>query len=185
MQAAVGRGHQDEDFAALLIEQARSAGLELEPEDVDVDDGLEVPVDRREVGHGSRATGEVQVPAHLGRVPPSPGRMAVDFEERVDFDRLRRYRLARARAALEASDLGAVLLFDINNIRYVSATMIGEWARDKVARYTLLTRSGDPIVWDFGSAAQTSPAATRRGSSRRTAGPACSACAARSPRTPG
>ncbi len=31
--------------------------------------------------------------------------------------------------------------------------MIGEWARDKVARYVLLTRGGDPIVWDFGSAA--------------------------------
>jgi Xaa-Pro aminopeptidase len=94
------------------------------------------------------------VPAHFGRVPPSPGRMAVDFEERVDFDRLRRYRLARARAALDASDLGALLLFDINNIRYASATMIGEWARDKVARYALLTRSGEPIVWDFGSAAK-------------------------------
>jgi Xaa-Pro dipeptidase len=80
--------------------------------------------------------------------------MAVDFEERVDFERLRRYRLGRARAALDESDLGAVLLFDINNIRYVSATMIGEWARDKVARYALLTRSGEPVVWDFGSAAK-------------------------------
>jgi Xaa-Pro aminopeptidase len=87
-------------------------------------------------------------------VPPSPGRMSVDFEERVDMARLRAYRLARARAALEASDLGALLLFDINNIRYVSATMIGEWARDKVARYTLLTRSGELVVWDFGSAAK-------------------------------
>jgi Xaa-Pro aminopeptidase len=92
--------------------------------------------------------------ATLGRVPPAPGRMAVDFEERVDFDRMRRYRLAHARAALDASELGAMLLFDINNIRYVSATMIGEWARDKVARYTLLTRSGEPVVWDFGSAAK-------------------------------
>jgi Xaa-Pro dipeptidase len=80
--------------------------------------------------------------------------MNVDFEERVDFTRLRAYRLSRARAALDASDLGAVLLFDINNVRYVSATMIGEWARDKVARYALLTRGGDPIVWDFGSAAR-------------------------------
>jgi Xaa-Pro aminopeptidase len=87
-------------------------------------------------------------------VPPSPGRMNVDFEERVDFTRLRAYRLARARAALDASELGAVLLFDINHIRYVSATMIGEWARDKVARYALLTRAGEPIVWDFGSAAR-------------------------------
>jgi Xaa-Pro aminopeptidase len=90
----------------------------------------------------------------LGRVPPSPGRMNVDFEERVDFTRLRAYRLARARAALDASELGAVLLFDINNVRYVTATMIGEWARDKVARYALLTRGGEPIVWDFGSAAR-------------------------------
>ena len=90
----------------------------------------------------------------LGGVPPSPGRMNVDFEERVDFTRLRAYRLARARAALDSSELGAVLLFDINNIRYVSATMIGEWARDKVARYALLTRAGEPIVWDFGSAAR-------------------------------
>ncbi len=89
-----------------------------------------------------------------GGVPPSPGRMNVDFEERVDFTRLRAYRLARAREALDASELGAVLLFDINNIRYVSATMIGEWARDKVARYALLTRRGEPIVWDFGSAAR-------------------------------
>jgi len=80
--------------------------------------------------------------------------MNVDFEERVDFTRLRSYRLARARAALDASELGALLLFDINNIRYVSATMIGEWARDKVARYVLLTRGGEPIVWDFGSAAR-------------------------------
>ena len=90
----------------------------------------------------------------LGGIPPSPGRMNVDFEERVDFTRLRAYRLARAREALDASELGAVLLFDINNIRYVSATMIGEWARDKVARYALLTRGGEPIVWDFGSAAR-------------------------------
>jgi Xaa-Pro dipeptidase len=80
--------------------------------------------------------------------------MNVDFEERVDFTRLRAYRLGRARAALDASELGAVLLFDVNNIRYVSATMIGEWARDKVARYVLLTRGGEPIVWDFGSAAR-------------------------------
>jgi Xaa-Pro aminopeptidase len=92
--------------------------------------------------------------APTGPFPPSPGRMGVDFEERVDFDRLRNYRLGRARAALEASELGALLLFDVNNIRYVSSTMIGEWARDKVARYTLLTRTGHPIVWDFGSAAK-------------------------------
>ena len=85
----------------------------------------------------------------------SPGAlMGVDWEQRVDFDTLRRDRLARAKAALEASDLGALLLFDPNNIRYVTSTHIGEWARDKNARYALLPRGHDPILWDFGSAAR-------------------------------
>ncbi|MDP4985937.1 MAG: Xaa-Pro peptidase family protein [Candidatus Nanopelagicales bacterium] len=88
------------------------------------------------------------------QLTPSPGRMGVDFETRVNFDRLRDYRITRARQALEKSDLGAVLLFDINNIRYVSSTMIGEWARDKMARFCLLPRNGEPVVWDFGSAAK-------------------------------
>jgi Xaa-Pro aminopeptidase len=80
--------------------------------------------------------------------------MAVDWEQRVDFDRLRRERRERAQAALRDSDLGALLLFDPNNIRYVTSTHIGEWARDKNARYVLLPRDGDPILWDFGSASK-------------------------------
>ena len=84
----------------------------------------------------------------------SPGSMNVDWEERWNVERLRTYRLARARAALEASDVGAVLLFDFNNIRYVTSTHIGEWARDKMTRFSLLTRGGEPHIWDFGSAAK-------------------------------
>jgi Xaa-Pro aminopeptidase len=84
----------------------------------------------------------------------SPGSMNVDWEERWNVDRLRTYRTTRAREALAASDLGAVLLFDFNNIRYVTSTHIGEWARDKMTRYALLTRGGDPHIWDFGSAAK-------------------------------
>ena len=89
-----------------------------------------------------------------GRPIPSPGSMNVDWEERWDVDRLRSYRLGRAREALAASDLGAMLLFDFNNIRYVTSTHIGEWARDKMTRYAFLSRGGDPHVWDFGSAAK-------------------------------
>jgi Xaa-Pro aminopeptidase len=80
--------------------------------------------------------------------------MAVDWEQRVDFARLRSDRFARTKAALEASDLGAVLLYDQNNIRYVTSTHIGEWARDKSARFALVPRVGDPVLWDFGSAAR-------------------------------
>ncbi len=79
---------------------------------------------------------------------------AVDWEQRVDYDRLRTHRLARAKAALEASDLGALLLFDPNNLRYVTSTAIGTWERDKNIRFALLPRGEDPIMWDFGSAAR-------------------------------
>jgi Xaa-Pro dipeptidase len=88
-----------------------------------------------------------------GRALPALGMMGVDFEERVDYRRLHRYRLSRARMALEKSDLGALLVFDVNNIRYITSTKIGEWERDKLSRWALLTRTGDPILWDFGSAA--------------------------------
>jgi Xaa-Pro dipeptidase len=84
----------------------------------------------------------------------APGHMQVDFEERVDFRRLHAYRLGRARRALGASGLGAVLVFDQYNIRYLSGTVIGEWARDKLTRWCLLTGNGEPWVWDFGSAAR-------------------------------
>jgi 3-hydroxyisobutyrate dehydrogenase len=43
VQAAIGAGHSAEDFATLLEVQARSAGLELKPEDTPVDDGLTAP----------------------------------------------------------------------------------------------------------------------------------------------
>ena len=42
VQAAIGRGHVEEDFAVLLPEQAAAAGLDLAPEDTPVDDGLTV-----------------------------------------------------------------------------------------------------------------------------------------------
>ena len=84
---------------------------------------------------------------------PAWGHTSVDFERRVDHDRLRRYRLSRAKDALRNSGCGALLLFDVNNIRYVSGTKIGEWERDKMCRFVLLAGDEEPYVWDFGSAA--------------------------------
>jgi Xaa-Pro dipeptidase len=69
-----------------------------------------------------------------GRALPALGPMGVDFEERVDYRRLHRYRLSRVKQALEKSDLGALLVFDVNNIRYITSTKIGEWERDKLCR---------------------------------------------------
>src|SRR6266481_2915338 len=82
------------------------------------------------------------------------GPMAVDWEKRIDFDRLRRERLDRAKALLAKSEMGALLCFDMNNVRYLTATHIGSWAQDKISRFTLLPQDDDPILWDFGSAAR-------------------------------
>jgi len=82
------------------------------------------------------------------------GSNAVDWEERVDLARLRDERLARLRAHLDRSELGALLSFDFANIRYMTSTHIGTWAMDKLIRFALLPRGGEPVVWDFGSAAR-------------------------------
>jgi Xaa-Pro aminopeptidase len=84
----------------------------------------------------------------------SYGAMGVDWEERVRFDRLRDERLARVSTLLADSSLGALLCFDMNNVRYITATHIGTWAQDKLARFCLLPQGAKPIMWDFGSAAR-------------------------------
>jgi len=82
------------------------------------------------------------------------GTMAVDWEERINFDRLRTERLDRVRKLLRESEMGALLCFDMNNVRYITATHIGTWAQDKANRFTLLPQDDEPILWDFGSAAK-------------------------------
>jgi Xaa-Pro aminopeptidase len=84
----------------------------------------------------------------------SYGSMAVDWEERVRLDRLREERLARIKGLLQQSSLGALLCFDMSNIRYITATHIGTWAADKLNRFCLLPQGAEPIMWDFGSAAR-------------------------------
>src|SRR5258707_1670666 len=82
------------------------------------------------------------------------GLMGVDWEERANFERLRNQRLARIKKILKESELGALLCFDMTNVRYITATHIGTWAMDKLARFTLLPQDDEPIMWDFGSAAR-------------------------------
>jgi Xaa-Pro dipeptidase len=79
------------------------------------------------------------------------GTLAVDYEQRVDFARLRRERLEKAKKALNDSGLGALVCFDPDNIRYITSATIGEWARDKMMRYCILPKNEDPILFDIGS----------------------------------
>lgn len=82
------------------------------------------------------------------------GTNGVDWENRVDYERLRTQRLARLKAELDGSSLGALLTFDFNNIRYMTSTHIGTWGIDKMIRFSILPRGGEAILWDFGSAAK-------------------------------
>ena len=85
---------------------------------------------------------------------PAPGVIGVDWESRVDFERLRQHRLARTKQLMQEEDLGALLLFETSNIRYATSTQIGYWAFNKGERWALVTRQGRPRIWDFGSAAK-------------------------------
>lgn len=76
------------------------------------------------------------------------GTMAKDWELGVDYGRLIRERFERAQAAVKAAGLGAVLCFNVDNVRYVTGTHIGEWARDKFDRYCLCPSEGLPYLWD-------------------------------------
>jgi Xaa-Pro aminopeptidase len=74
------------------------------------------------------------------------GTMAVDWEERIDVQRLRRERRERALARLRDAELGSMLLIDDPNVRYVTGlAMTGGSGAD---HYTLLTEDGDVIHWD-------------------------------------
>jgi Xaa-Pro aminopeptidase len=90
----------------------------------------------------------------MSKATATYGTMAVDWENRLDFPRLRRERLARLENALACSELGSLLTFDFHNIRYMTGTHIGTWAMDKMIRFALLPRGAAPVLWDFGSAAR-------------------------------
>src|SRR5438552_15765961 len=82
------------------------------------------------------------------------GLMGVDWEQRVDFERLRVARLDRIKRLLRASELGSLVCFDPNNIRYITSTQIGTWSNAKFLRWALLMHDRAPILWDFGSPAR-------------------------------
>ena len=47
LQALIGHGMDEEDFAKLIVLQAMASGLQLEPENVAVDDGLAAPAAKK------------------------------------------------------------------------------------------------------------------------------------------
>ncbi len=71
-----------------------------------------------------------------------------DWQHRVDFDRLRKDRLERLRKEMVDADLGALVLFVGENIRYVTASYQGNWKNNINIRYCVLPRNGEPVLFE-------------------------------------
>ena len=80
------------------------------------------------------------------------GTMATDSEIRIDFDRLRKDRLAKMNEQLKKDGLGALLSFDPDTIRYVTSTKLNDWTNNKLARCCLLVADQEPVLYEIGSA---------------------------------
>jgi Xaa-Pro aminopeptidase len=71
-----------------------------------------------------------------------------DWQARVDFDRMRKDRLNRARMMMEKYDLGAVVCFVGENVRYITSVYQGNWKNNIFIRYCVLPRGGDPVLFE-------------------------------------
>jgi Xaa-Pro dipeptidase len=79
------------------------------------------------------------------------GTMQVDYEERINFDRLRQQRLEKIHRSMEKTNLGSLLLFDPGNKRYATSTAVASPEVDQMGRYAILPRDGKPYIFGFGS----------------------------------
>jgi hypothetical protein len=98
------------------------------------------------------------------RSPSSFGLVGTDWQQRINWERLRKYRLNRAREAMKRNGLGALLAMYDENVRYISSTVTPGWCRLKPGlRYALLCEGAEPVLFEQGDIGFRS-IATARGS---------------------
>src|SRR3990167_5925198 len=71
-----------------------------------------------------------------------------DWQQRVNFERLRKDRLQRLRDQMNASDLGALVLFAGANTRYPTVSYQGNWKYNINIRYAVVPNGGEPILFE-------------------------------------
>ena len=71
-----------------------------------------------------------------------------DWQQRVDFDRLRSDRLHRLREQMDARDLGALVLFAGANVRYATGSYQGNWKYNINIRYAVVPNGGEPVLFE-------------------------------------
>ena len=79
------------------------------------------------------------------------GGVGMDWQERINWQRMREYRLGRAREAMRRHELGAILCMYDENIRYITSTLTPGWNRLKPGlRYAILVEGLEPILFEQG-----------------------------------
>ena len=79
------------------------------------------------------------------------GTGGVDWQQRVNWERLRTYRLERARERMKAAGLSALVLMYDENVRYVTSTLTPGWCRLKPGlRYAMLCGDDPPVIFEQG-----------------------------------
>ena len=85
------------------------------------------------------------------RSTSSFGLVGTDWQQRINWNRLREYRLNRARDAMKTAGLGAMLVMYDENVRYVTSTVTPGWCRLKPGlRYALLCEGAEPVLFEQG-----------------------------------
>ncbi len=79
------------------------------------------------------------------------GMMQVDYEQRMNFDRMREYRVARIKKYMDEFDIECLLLFDTGNKRCSTSTAVASPEVDNMGRYAIIPRNGYPHIFGFGS----------------------------------
>jgi Xaa-Pro aminopeptidase len=72
------------------------------------------------------------------------------LEPGIDFNRLRRERLAKLQRAMAAGDIAALLLTNPVGIRYATGVSIMPlWTAVNLAHYALIPVEGDPVIFEY------------------------------------
>ena len=71
-----------------------------------------------------------------------------DWQYRVDFERLRKDRLAKIQEQMTKRDIGALVLFAGANVRYVTGSYQGNWKYNINIRYAVVPNGGEPVLFE-------------------------------------
>ena len=78
------------------------------------------------------------------------GQFGKDFEQGINYERMRRERLEKTQKAMEEHGLSAIVAFRPHNFRYITGIKGEQFTLGELLRYTIVPVEGKPIHWELG-----------------------------------